>query len=105
MIGSTNALGGVPYNYVTKSYTLTLPASAWTGSGPYTLTLTDANVRSTDCPLPLLDVSEAETVQEEKELRKSFSYLSYYDSEDGSITFTAKFKRPVKDLKIIMKGI
>lgn len=104
MIGSTNATG-LKYSQVNRQIPVTLTASGWSSTAPFTQTVDAAGIRSTDTPIPLLDTTTASTLANEKALKKNFGYLTYYDTEDGKITFTAKYTKPTVDINVVLKGI
>lgn len=84
---------------------ITLTSSGWSSSAPYTQTVSVSGMTAEDLPIPLLDVSSASSESAEKQLRKQFSWLSYYDTSSGQITFTAKYKKPTVNLTIDLKGV
>lgn len=82
-----------------------LPTAGWSGSAPYTQTVNVTGMTAADTPIPLLDVSGATNWANEKLMRKNYGYISYYDTAEGKITFTAKHMKPAMDLKIGLKGV
>lgn len=84
---------------------ISLTSSGWSSSAPYTQTVSVSGMTAEDLPIPLLDVSSASSESAEKQLRKQFSWLSYYDTSSGQITFTAKYKKPTVNLTIDLKGV
>ena len=92
-------------NRVNSKKSITLTSSGWSSSAPYTQTVSVSGMTAEDLPIPLLDVSSASSESEENQLRKQFSWLSYYDTASGQITFTAKYKKPTVDLRIDLKGV
>ena len=84
---------------------ITLTSSRWSSSAPYTQTVSVSGMTAEDLPIPLLDVSSASSESAEKQLRKQFSWLSYYDTSSVQITFTAKYKKPTVNLTIDLKGV
>lgn len=92
-------------NRANSKKSITLTSSRWSSSAPYTQTISVSGMTAEDLPIPLLDVSSASNESEEKQLRKQFSWLSYYDTASGQITFTAKYKKPTVDLRIDLKGV
>lgn len=84
---------------------ITLTSSGWSSSAPYTQTVSVSGMTAEDLPIPLLDVSSASNESAEKQLRKQFAWLSYYDTAAGQITFTAKYKKPTVNLTIDLKGV
>lgn len=96
---------GAEVNKIQAMKTIALPASGWSSTAPYTQTVGIAGIKESDLPVPLLDVSSAASLSEEKTLKKQFGWISYYDTADGSITFTAKYRKPTVDLSVGLKGV
>lgn len=84
---------------------ISLLASGWSESAPYTQTIAVEGITIYDTPVPLLDVSGASDFSNEKLLRKQCGWISYYDTANGQITFTASFRKPTVDLAIGLKGV
>lgn len=101
-------VGGTVYDVMdnTKSDILiSVPASGWSNDAPYTQTISNSNIKSISAPIPLLDPTSASSKTEEDNLKKNFGYISYFDTGNGTITFTAKFTKPSVDLSINLKGV
>lgn len=85
--------------------TVRLTAAGWTGNGPYVQTVAVNGLRGDYLPLPLLDVSGAASYDAEKLMRKQAGWVSYYDTADGKVTFTARFQKPTVDLAFLVTGV
>lgn len=85
--------------------TVRLTAAGWTGSGPFTQEVSVPGIRGDYLPLPLLDVSGAANLVTEKELRKQAGWISYYDTSEDKIKFTARFQKPTVDLTFLITGV
>lgn len=96
---------GAEVNRIQAMKTITLAASGWSSAAPYTQVAAVAGIKASDLPVPLLDVSGAASQSEEKNMKKQFGWISYYDTADGSITFTARFRKPTVDLAVGLKGV
>ena len=96
---------GEEMNKIQSIKTVTLTSSGWSSTAPYTQTVDIDGITESDLPVPLLDVSGAESLSEEKTMKKQFGWISYYDTADGSITFTAKYRKPTMDLSVGLKGV
>lgn len=96
---------GEEVNKIQAMRNITLTTAGWTASAPYRQTVSVAGMTAEDRPIPLLDVSGATSWAEEKRLRKNYGYISYYDTADGSITFTCKHMKPTLDLVVGLKGV
>ena len=96
---------GAEVNKIQAMKNIVLTASGWSSTAPYTQTVEIDGITESDLPVPLLDVSGAESLSEEKAMKKQFGWISYYDTDDGSITFTAKYRKPTMDLSVGLKGV
>lgn len=96
---------GKEVNRIQAMKSVTLTAARWSSAAPYTQTVSVTGMTANDLPVPLLDVSKATNWANEKLLRKNYGYISYYDTAEGSITFTAKHMKPTLDLTIGLKGV
>jgi hypothetical protein len=78
--------------------TVSLPASGWSGSGPYTQAVTVDGVLKTDEPhWGLVRSGDAAARIAQKE---AFSVIDDLDTADGSVTFTCDEEKPEVDLSI-----
>lgn len=75
-----------------------------TGSG-YTVTVPVEGMTDASLPVVLPDISGAISEAEEKVLKRQYGWISWYDTADGAITFTARFHQPTVDLILILKGV
>lgn len=85
--------------------TVTLTATGWSSSAPYTQSVAVSGMTAEDLPIPSLDVSGATSEANKRQLRKQYSWIDYYDTSDGSIQFTARFTKPTMNLTIDLKGV
>lgn len=96
---------GDEVNKIQAMRTIKLTAAGWSAAAPYVQTVSVAGITAADLPIPLLDVSAATNFSNEKLWRKQFGWISYYDTANGTITFTAKHRKPTVDLSIGLKGV
>ena len=83
---------------------ITLITSNWSESAPYTQTVTVNGITNTDSPIPLF-VDDSNTESEYKSKQKAYGFISYFDSLDGSVTVTCKYKKPEVDFSVGLKGV
>ena len=100
-INTTNAA----INRINGQTKITLSASGWTNTAPYTQRVNVTGITAEDLPDPKLDVSAANGENDEKKMKKQFGWITYYDTADGNITFTAKYHKPTVTLTIALKGV
>lgn len=100
-INATNAA----INKANGKKTITLTSAGWSSSAPYTQKVSVEGITEEDLPIPILDTSSATSESNEKVMKKQFGWLTYYDTAEGAITFTAKYNKPTVDLKIDLKGV
>lgn len=95
----------IEINKIQAMRTIKLTAAGWSEAAPYVQTISVDGMTAADLPIPLLDVSAATNFSNEKLWRKQYGWISYYDTADGTITFTAKHRKPTVDLSIGLKGV
>lgn len=107
---STKFNGNTPDYFVAKSEArslvlVTFAAALWQGeSAPYTQTVAVEGITEADSPIPLF-VDDGTSETESNNKKKSYGYISYFDSEEGTITATCKYKKPTTDFSVGLKGV
>ena len=82
----------------TRIFTLSLPASGWSASAPYTQSVAVSGVLSTD--MPHWGVAYSDEVATALAQKEAFAVLDDLDTADGSVTFTCFEDKPEIDLTI-----
>lgn len=87
-----------------QSLSAALPASGWSGTGPYTQTVQVAGI--TAATNALLDFAHAEDADTEKARARAWSRIAYFEEGAGTITATCLGSKPETDLtlRIILLG-
>ena len=85
-------------------YTLsvTLPASKWAGSGPWTQVINNSVINKDDQPFCALNYDPPSEIQK-RQMLKQWGFVDLSDTSDGSIMFTCKFKKPTIDIPIFIR--
>ena len=83
---------------------MTLSASKWSTSAPYTQTVTVSGVTAEDSPVIALYISGSPGAAAVKAMRKAFGYLDRAVTGNGSITFYCYEKKPAADFSVSVKG-
>lgn len=91
-------------NVIKAVKTVTLAASKWSASAPYTQTVTASWITSSDSPIIALYISGSPSVATVKAQRKAFGYLDRAVTGNGSITFFCYEKKPSADFSVSVKG-
>lgn len=80
------------------SVQVSLPASGWSGSGPYTQTVTVSGLLATDRPhlFPVYSTTNATAISQQE----SWAMVSTAVSNAGSLTFTCFEDKPTADLTL-----
>lgn len=82
----------------------TFRASDWSTTAPYTQTVTADGITDADTPTPsFVDNGTNKTDSDAK--RKSYGFISHFDSGDGVITATCKYRKPTLDFTVAFKGV
>lgn len=88
-----------------EEFQLVFKSIDWVGEqAPYTQTVTAANVKATDKPIPTF-VDDGDTKENSKLKKKNYGFITYFDSANGSITATCKYDRPTVDFTVSFKGV
>ena len=85
--------------------TITLTAAGWQGSGPYTQTVEASGVQDTDEPMAKEVIPKGTTKEDEKAIRKAAGCVSYFETGNGTVTFTCIGKKPETDFQVVIKGV
>lgn len=82
----------------------TLPLSGWVGDeAPWTQTINVEGTKATDTSLILWNNTTDDLSVKKKE-QKSWNMVDDCEIGDGTIIFTCKFKKPIIDIPIAIKG-
>ena len=90
---------------VTKVRYENLPVTKWEGAGPFIQTLTLEDITENDEPLIGITLSNVSTESVKKQIQKSWNFVDDIDTADGYIVFTCKFKKPIIDIPLVIKGV
>jgi hypothetical protein len=83
--------------------TVSLPASGWSASAPYTQTVNAAGMLTTDAPLA--DVVLSATAATAKAQLEAYGYIGRIDTGSGQITVTCYEDKPAVDLTLVLKVV
>ena len=84
---------------------ISLPAANWSGSAPYTQTVAVGTIRASDTPIPGLLYPNSMTESQKAQIDKSVNMITEIETLNGAVKVTCKFKRPVADMIISLKGV
>ena len=91
-------------NELKAEYTVSLTASAWTGTGPYSQTV-EINGISGDKSYERFSVlNGSETVQQMKDYNKAFGFITAGTTSDNSVTMYA-YKKPEISFSIMLREV
>ncbi len=92
-------------NALAKIRTITLTAAGWKGAGPYTQAIKVTGVQETDTPVAKELIPKSATKENEKAIRKAAACISYFETGNGTVTFTCIGKKPATDFQVVIKGV
>lgn len=92
-------------NALMKTRTVTLTAEGWQGEGPYTQTVDVLDVKENDMPVAKELIPKSATKENEKAIRKAAACVSYFETGNGTVTFTCIGKKPATDFQVVIKGV
>lgn len=84
---------------------LNYPASGWSTQAPYKQTVSNANIKITDEPVPMFEYPAIGSEQQQKAVDKSVGYITDITTNNGSVTITCNFRKPTADFILVLKGI
>ena len=84
---------------------ITLPVSGWSSSAPYTQTVSLAGIKSTDNPIPLYRYPSNLTESNKNLIDRSTNMITSIKTNNDSVTVTCKFRKPVAEIIIGLKGV
>lgn len=83
--------------------TITLPASGWSSSFPYTQTVSVQGFEDNDRPVLSMAIEQTSTADEIKAYKKAYGYIYYGSVSSNSVTIYATNK-PTIDIKVTLSG-
>lgn len=86
------------------TYNATFTSSDWSSTAPYTQTVDISGVTADYVSIPTLNQTSATSQSDMNNMQLNFSYITSYVSNNGSITATAKFTKPTRNLNISFVG-
>ena len=84
---------------------IALPASGWSGTAPYTQTVSVAGVTAEDAPVIGILIAEGTTAANVKLQNKAWACVDRAVTGAGTITFYCYNKKPVNDFTVNVKGV
>lgn len=85
-------------------FSVPLLANKWTAEAPYIQTVRVDGMKSNYKPVPGVIYPDNITKQGKKDLDKSAGFITYIDTQDGSVQVTCKFDKPICDIPLHLKG-
>lgn len=83
---------------------VTFSAAGWGDGPPYTQTVQVEGMKDTYKPIPMF-VDDGTDEADSKSRKKSYGCISHFDSAEGSVTATCRFKKPTADCTVNFKGV
>lgn len=83
---------------------VTFLAANWSAAAPYTQTVKAAGITADDTPTPLF-IDDGADEASSKAKKKAYGFISYFDSGNGTVTATCKYKKPATDFTVGLKGV
>lgn len=99
-----NAITG-EINRMTREVELTLRASGWSTSAPYTQTVAVEGLTAGDNPILVKVIPAGATPEQVKAYNKAFGMIDDGDTADGQATFRCFNKKPAVDMTVGLKGV
>ncbi len=84
---------------------VSLAAASWSGTAPYTQTVSVPGVTAEDVPVIGISIADGTTAANAKLQNKAWSCVDRAVTGAGTITFYCYNKKPASDFKAIVKGV
>lgn len=84
---------------------VTLLASGWSATAPYTQTVAVEELTAEDNPILVKVIVDAATPEQVKAYNKAFGMIDDGNTTDGKATFICYNKKPTIDLTVGLKGV
>lgn len=91
-------------NRLNHSISVTFLSSGWSLSAPYTQTITAEEFVDTDKPIPIF-VDDGTSETDSKNKSKAYGCVTYFESGNGTVTATCKYKKPTSNFTVEFKGV
>lgn len=91
-------------NRLNHSISVTFLSSGWSLSAPYTQTITAEGFIDTDKPIPIF-VDDGASETDSKNKSKAYGCVTYFESGNGTVTATCKYKKPTSNFTVEFKGV
>ena len=91
-------------NRLNHSISVTFLSSGWSLSAPYTQTITAEGFVDTDKPIPIF-VDDGTSETDSKNKSKAYGCVTYFESGNGTVTATCKYKKPTSNFTVEFKGV
>lgn len=95
----------VQINKIQNSVIITLSASGWSDSAPYSQRISVPKIRANDEPGVYAWTPKTLTTEATKLQRKMAGLITSGETEDGYITLYCGYKKPTVDFQVILKGV
>ena len=82
----------------------TLTSAGWSGSGPYTQSVTVTGISASDTPL-IECIADVNSASEKRLMQQQWNKVDYIECAANKITATCNFDKPTVNLSLRIKGI
>lgn len=100
-INQTNAA----VNRINSGISIALTAAGWSGTVPYTQTVSVSGVTAEDIPVIGIRIADGTTAANVKLQNKAWGCVDRAVTGDGTITFYCYNKKPAADFSVLVKGV
>lgn len=92
-------------NKLQRTAVVTLPASEWSASPPYTQTVPLAEITAKDVPVIGLRIADGTTAANAKAQNKAWGCVDRAVAGNGTITYYCYNKKPAVNVSVNIKGV
>lgn len=84
---------------------VTIPASEWSYSEPYTNAVSVSGMTPTQSPVISCGMPSDVSASNVKQMQKAYGMIDRAVTEEGRVTFYCYNKRPIVDINVLLKGV
>lgn len=84
---------------------VTIPASGWSSSAPYTQEISVSGITANDCPEVYLKYGSSVTADNAEAYTGAFGNIHKFETLAGKLKVTAFLEKPSVDVTVMLKGV
>lgn len=88
-----------------STFTATFTSGGWSGSAPYTQTVSCTGIKTSDNPIVDVDLSSASTTDAADTLKEAWNLVDRITTGANTLTATCYDEKPTANVSVILKAV